>query len=90
MIIGRMLGVQPKSFSFAGTKDKRAVTTQQVTVYKQPAAKLALLNKKLMGVNLVTSAMRKSQSEAMSFLNERRLVLIWKIQHSYDDFLPST
>ncbi|OAE22414.1 hypothetical protein AXG93_2381s1100 [Marchantia polymorpha subsp. ruderalis] len=55
MIIGRMLGVQPKSFSFAGTKDKRAVTTQQVTVYKQPAAKLALLNKKLMGVNLVTS-----------------------------------
>lgn len=27
----------------------------QVTVYKQPAAKLALLNKKLMGVNLVTS-----------------------------------
>ncbi|BBN10645.1 hypothetical protein Mp_5g05280 [Marchantia polymorpha subsp. ruderalis] len=56
MIIGRMLGVQPKSFSFAGTKDKRAVTTQQVTVYKQPAAKLALLNKKPMGVNLVTSS----------------------------------
>ncbi|KAG6547822.1 hypothetical protein Mapa_010639 [Marchantia paleacea] len=52
MIISRMLGVQPKSFSFAGTKDKRAVTTQQVTVYKQPAAKLALLNKKLMGVKV--------------------------------------
>ncbi|BAF06311.2 Os01g0773000 [Oryza sativa Japonica Group] len=30
--IGKMLGLQPRSFGFAGTKDKRAVTTQQVSL----------------------------------------------------------
>nr|POF09626.1 multisubstrate pseudouridine synthase 7 [Quercus suber] len=29
-VIGKMLGIQPRSFGFAGTKDKRAVTTQRV------------------------------------------------------------
>ncbi|CAM6094776.1 unnamed protein product [Calypogeia fissa] len=52
MVISRMLGVQPKSFGFAGTKDKRAVTTQQVTVFKQPAAKLASLNSRLFGIKV--------------------------------------
>ncbi|CAJ1961042.1 unnamed protein product [Sphenostylis stenocarpa] len=46
-VIGNMLGIQPKSFGFAGTKDKRAVTTQRVTVYKQRASRLASLNKRL-------------------------------------------
>ncbi|MCO5603734.1 hypothetical protein L7F22_057886 [Adiantum nelumboides] len=29
MVVGKMLGMQPKSFGIAGTKDKRAVTTQR-------------------------------------------------------------
>ncbi|BBH06689.1 Pseudouridine synthase family protein [Prunus dulcis] len=29
-IIAKMLGIQPRSFGFAGTKDKRAVTTQRL------------------------------------------------------------
>ncbi|XP_022642412.1 multisubstrate pseudouridine synthase 7 isoform X2 [Vigna radiata var. radiata] len=51
-VIGNMLGIQPKSFGFAGTKDKRAVTTQRVTVYKQRASRLASLNKRLFGIKL--------------------------------------
>ncbi|KHN31449.1 Multisubstrate pseudouridine synthase 7 [Glycine soja] len=51
-VIGNMLSVQPKSFGFAGTKDKRAVTTQRVTVYKQRASRLASLNKRLFGIKL--------------------------------------
>ncbi|XP_027933602.1 multisubstrate pseudouridine synthase 7 [Vigna unguiculata] len=51
-VIGSMLGIQPKSFGFAGTKDKRAVTTQRVTVYKQRASRLASLNKRLFGIKL--------------------------------------
>ncbi|KAL9274479.1 hypothetical protein AKJ16_DCAP26321 [Drosera capensis] len=43
-IIGKMLGIQSKSFGFSGTKDKRAVTTQRVTVYKMHASRLASLN----------------------------------------------
>ncbi|KAL8200162.1 hypothetical protein R6Q57_011501 [Mikania cordata] len=51
-LIGKMLGIQPRSFGFSGTKDKRAVTTQQVTVFKQQANKLASLNKRLIGIKV--------------------------------------
>ncbi|KAK1439398.1 hypothetical protein QVD17_05216 [Tagetes erecta] len=51
-LIGKMLGIQPRSFGFSGTKDKRAVTTQQVTVFKQRANKLASLNKRLIGIKV--------------------------------------
>ncbi|XP_021817485.1 multisubstrate pseudouridine synthase 7 isoform X2 [Prunus avium] len=51
-IIGKMLGVQPRSFGFAGTKDKRAVTTQRVTVFKQLASRLAALNDRLIGIKV--------------------------------------
>ncbi|KQK05495.1 pseudouridylate synthase 7 homolog [Brachypodium distachyon] len=51
-VIGKMLGLQPRAFGFSGTKDKRAVTTQQVTVFKVPANKLAALNKRLFGIKV--------------------------------------
>ncbi|CAN4111256.1 unnamed protein product [Withania somnifera] len=51
-VIAKMLGVQPRSFGFAGTKDKRAVSTQRVTVFKQQASKLAALNKRLIGIKV--------------------------------------
>uniref|UniRef100_A0A804QPC9 TRUD domain-containing protein n=1 Tax=Zea mays TaxID=4577 RepID=A0A804QPC9_MAIZE len=51
-VIGKMLGLQPRSFGFAGTKDKRAVTTQQVTVFKVQASKLLALNKRLFGIKV--------------------------------------
>ncbi|GAB2277577.1 hypothetical protein Dimus_012286 [Dionaea muscipula] len=49
-LIGKMLGIQPKSFGFAGTKDKRAVTTQRVTIFKHHANRLASLNERLIGI----------------------------------------
>ncbi|XP_004494684.1 multisubstrate pseudouridine synthase 7 [Cicer arietinum] len=51
-VLGNMLGIKSRSFGFAGTKDKRAVTTQRVTVYKQQARKLASLNEKLFGIKV--------------------------------------
>ncbi|WVZ99174.1 hypothetical protein U9M48_044508, partial [Paspalum notatum var. saurae] len=51
-VIGKMLGLQPRAFGFAGTKDKRAVTTQQVTVFKVHASRLASLNKRLFGIKV--------------------------------------
>ncbi|CAL9003560.1 unnamed protein product [Prunus brigantina] len=51
-IIAKMLGIQPRSFGFAGTKDKRAVTTQRVTVFKQLASRLAALNDRLIGIKV--------------------------------------
>lgn len=52
MVLGKMLGIQSKSFGIAGTKDKRAVTTQRVTVFKQQASRLAALNKRLYGIKV--------------------------------------
>ncbi|KAG6647237.1 hypothetical protein CIPAW_07G064800 [Carya illinoinensis] len=51
-VIGKMLGIQPRSFGFAGTKDKRAISTQRVTVFKQHATKLAALNARLIGIKV--------------------------------------
>ncbi|KAI3691248.1 hypothetical protein L2E82_49509 [Cichorium intybus] len=51
-LIGKMLGIQPRAFGFSGTKDKRAVTTQRVTVFKQRANKVANLNKRLIGIKV--------------------------------------
>ncbi|THU73961.1 hypothetical protein C4D60_Mb04t28350 [Musa balbisiana] len=51
-LIGKMLGVHQRSFGFAGTKDKRAVTTQRVTIFKQHAKRLAELNSRLFGVKV--------------------------------------
>ncbi|XP_009771202.1 multisubstrate pseudouridine synthase 7 [Nicotiana sylvestris] len=51
-IIAKMLGVQPRSFGFAGTKDKRAVSTQRVTVFKQRASRVAALNERLIGIKV--------------------------------------
>ncbi|XP_022719177.1 multisubstrate pseudouridine synthase 7-like [Durio zibethinus] len=51
-LIGKMLGIQPRSFGFAGTKDKRSVSTQRVTVFKQHAGRLAALNERLIGIKV--------------------------------------
>ncbi|XP_074328781.1 multisubstrate pseudouridine synthase 7-like [Apium graveolens] len=51
-VIGKMLGIQPRSFGFAGTKDKRAITTQRVTLYKVRASRLAALNARLIGIKI--------------------------------------
>lgn len=54
-IISRMVHCHMKNFGFAGTKDKRGVTTQFVTLWKTPAAKLAALNPRyaLTGLHLL-------------------------------------
>ncbi|WOK99434.1 multisubstrate pseudouridine synthase 7 [Canna indica] len=51
-IVGKMLGVQQRSFGFAGTKDKRSVSTQRVTMFKQHAKRLAGLNRSLFGIRV--------------------------------------
>jgi tRNA pseudouridine13 synthase len=43
----RQLKIKPKDFSFAGTKDRRAVTVQRVSVYRQHAKALEQQNRSL-------------------------------------------
>ncbi|GJP64909.1 hypothetical protein CLOP_g21845 [Closterium sp. NIES-67] len=51
-LVARYLGVQTKALGFSGTKDKRAVTVQRVTVCNQTARKVASLNSKLFGIRV--------------------------------------
>ena len=43
--LSNLLKCNSKRFQIAGTKDKRAVTTQRISIYKYRAFRLALLNK---------------------------------------------
>ncbi|KAL9618238.1 MAG: hypothetical protein Q9160_007008 [Pyrenula sp. 1 TL-2023] len=47
--LSRQLRMNAKSFAFAGTKDKRAVTVQRASVYRCEAERLAGINRTLRG-----------------------------------------
>jgi tRNA pseudouridine13 synthase len=47
-IAGR-LGMKPRSFAFAGTKDRRGVTVQRVSVFRKHAEQIARLNQDMWG-----------------------------------------
>ncbi len=39
-VLSRRLGISPKRFGYAGTKDKRAITTQRISVWNVPRERL--------------------------------------------------
>ena len=47
--LAKQLRMKPRSFQFAGTKDRRGVTVQRVSVYRVYADRLASLNRTLRG-----------------------------------------
>ena len=51
-VVGRMLRLHSQSFGFAGTKDRRGVTTQYITLFKVDPAKLSALNPRCEHVSL--------------------------------------
>lgn len=51
-VLSKFLRVKPNIFSYMGTKDKRAITVQQIAVLKITAQRLSHLNKCLMNFKL--------------------------------------
>ncbi|XP_066523202.1 pseudouridylate synthase 7 homolog isoform X2 [Hoplias malabaricus] len=51
-VLSKFLRVRPNVFSYMGTKDKRAITVQEIAVLKISAERLAHLNKCLMNFKL--------------------------------------
>jgi len=45
--LARQLKVQPKSFQFAGTKDRRGITVQRVSAYRVPAERMVYAGRTL-------------------------------------------
>ncbi|XP_023180636.1 pseudouridylate synthase 7 homolog isoform X2 [Xiphophorus maculatus] len=51
-VLSKFLRLRPNMFSYMGTKDKRAITVQEIAVLKITAERLAHLNKCLMNLKL--------------------------------------
>ena len=47
--VSMRLGMKPRAFSFAGTKDRRGVTVQRVSTFRKNADQLAFLNRDMRG-----------------------------------------
>uniref|UniRef100_A0A6I8NUA7 Pseudouridylate synthase 7 homolog n=1 Tax=Ornithorhynchus anatinus TaxID=9258 RepID=A0A6I8NUA7_ORNAN len=59
-VLSKFLRVTPNIFSYMGTKDKRAITVQEIAVLKITAQRLAHLNKCLMNFKLGNFSYQKS------------------------------
>ena len=59
--LARVLHTKPASFQFAGTKDRRGVTVQRVSVYRQQAERLKSLNKGLRNAEVGSFAYHPTQ-----------------------------
>jgi tRNA pseudouridine13 synthase len=57
------LHLKPKEFGFAGTKDRRAATSQRISVYKQHAHQLAPLNRQLRNARIGNFTYEKHRIE---------------------------
>ncbi|XP_076863256.1 pseudouridylate synthase 7 homolog isoform X2 [Brachyhypopomus gauderio] len=58
-VLSKFLRVRPNVFSYMGTKDKRAITVQEIAVLKISAERLAHLNKCLMNFKLGNFSYKK-------------------------------
>ncbi|CAO2837057.1 unnamed protein product [Amaranthus hypochondriacus] len=89
-LIGQMLGVQPRSFGFAGTKDKRAVSTQQVTIFKQHAGRLASLNAKLFGIRLGDFCYVKEGLQLGQLFGNRFTITLRGVSTEFEDTIRAS
>ncbi|XP_077056291.1 pseudouridylate synthase 7 homolog isoform X3 [Siphateles boraxobius] len=58
-LLSKFLRVRPNMFSYMGTKDKRAITVQEIAVQKISAERLSHLNKCLMNLKLGNFSYKK-------------------------------
>ena len=79
-VISNYLRRPSKTFTFAGTKDKRAITTQLVTAHKVLAESLADLNSKLIGIQVGDFKYRSSRIELGDLHGNRFSIAIRNVQ----------
>lgn len=80
----KMLKVKPKDFAFAGTKDRRAVTVQRVSVYRQHAKSLEQLNRSLRQARLGDFKHEKNRLE-LGELQGNQFIITLRDCHFGDD-----
>lgn len=61
--LARMMKIKPKDFSFAGTKDRRAVTVQRVSIFRKYAKDIARYNSTLRDARVGNFEYKKNRLE---------------------------
>jgi tRNA pseudouridine13 synthase len=82
--IATRLHVKPKDFAFAGTKDRRAVTVQRVSVFRQNANTLAKLNHDLRNARIGDFKHEKHKLE-LGELDGNQFIITLRDCHFGDD-----
>ncbi|KAG0648526.1 tRNA pseudouridine(13) synthase [Hyphodiscus hymeniophilus] len=83
--LSRMLKVKPKDFAFAGTKDRRAVTVQRVSVYRQSAKALEALNRSLRQARIGDFKHEKHRLELGELAGNRFIITLRDCHFGEDD-----
>ncbi|CAG8513367.1 6873_t:CDS:10 [Ambispora gerdemannii] len=73
-LISKLMKIPSRSFSYAGTKDTRAVTVQRVTAFRVKAERLAEYNKRLTGI-IMGNFKYLSQPAQLGELSGNRFVI---------------
>jgi len=79
-VLSRLLRINPKGITFAGTKDKRGVTVQWVTIWKMLPARLAGINKNAYGFRLGNFCFQSEPLRLGDLQGNRFSILIRKIE----------
>ena len=88
-LIARMLHVRPNLFTFAGTKDRRAITTQRICVYRVPAEKLYKLNEKLRNVALGNFTYTKNNLRLGDLSGNHFTIVLRNVENRKEEILAS-
>ena len=81
----KMLKVKPKDFAFAGTKDRRAVTVQRVSVFRQHAKALEGLNRSLRQARIGNFTYEKHRLELGELNGNQFTITLRDCQFGVDD-----
>lgn len=81
----KMLKVKPKDFAFAGTKDRRAVTVQRVSVWRQRAENLEKLNRTLRQARIGNFKHEKHRLELGELEGNRFIITLRDCHFGEDD-----
>jgi tRNA pseudouridine13 synthase len=84
-LLSQFTGIKRSNWLFAGTKDKRAVTSQLCTVFKYPAENLRALNERLRGIKLGNYRYVEKPLELGDLLGNRFVVVLRNVEASDEE-----
>ena len=86
-LLSSLIRIKSSMFQYAGTKDKRAITTQAVTVFRVPAERLASLNKASKNVQVGNFQYVREPLRLGSLAGNHFTVVLRKVHCDDDDVI---